>query len=99
MQETLRRPRVTYLREVRDQHRANTSREMRRQMHQRAAELAKDLDDDIGGYAITIFDRRGACWSVIECAHTPFDALDFPGRVHAALNRTLAASLPKPIME
>jgi hypothetical protein len=99
MQETLRRPRVVRLKEVAGQYRADAARQMRAQMHRRAGQIALDLSGDIGGYAITVFDRRGACWSVIESAYTPFDALDFPGRVHAALNRTLAASLPTPATE
>jgi len=101
MRETLKRPqpKSVRLQEVAENHRHIQARALRADAHQALSELAHEFGPDFGGYSLTVFNRRGCVLSAFNCAQTPFDRREFPGRVHSALNQMIAASLPKPNVE
>jgi len=78
---------------ITDKRRRDNGRELRQVLFQRCRAAADQMGDEIAGFAVVVWDRRGDVRSSYEAAQGPIGPALVPTLVSDALNRHIAVVL------
>lgn len=89
----MKQRRVIRLVQARSERKASEAKHVRKVMHACVRRSFELFGDDISGFALVSWNRRGEMDSAYLVGHGPHAFASIPGQVHDALNRHMAVEL------
>jgi hypothetical protein len=92
----MRQRNVVRLIQFRNERKAAEAKHMRGDMHSAVRQVCRDLGEELSGYALVSWTRRGETHTNINEGYGPFGWGSLPGQCHDAVNRHIAIVIANP---